>query len=148
MNWENYVSDDTMKMLEAVIKKRMKHQKLKQKKGNFLLLFTGMVILLLTYLYYLFSNSNTVGLDTFHALTYVMGNSIMFVILISTMYVYYRYLAIAKKEKKEKDKYNKLRAEVIHYLDKHYLSPYNNIREEISKSMEEKYKINLRYKSD
>ncbi|SHG96166.1 DUF2663 family protein [Ornithinibacillus halophilus] len=148
MRWEDHVSNDTMKMLDEVKKKHTKHQKLKRQKENYLLLFAFVVILLLAYLYYFFSNVNIVGNDVFAGLPLLIGNPIIFILLMICLFLFYQYTAIAKKEKKEKDKYKKIRSEAIDYLDTHYITPYSNIRDEISQTMEEKFKINLRYKND
>ncbi|WP_096270084.1 DUF2663 family protein [Paucisalibacillus globulus] len=139
-----YLSDETINKLKEVIKKSKKKKRYERLRNNSLIVA---LLLLLTFFSILYVVDVRYVSDPFSTFANILLNPYyLFIIgLISLSFVYYNFYQ--KKLKKEKDKLNNVRKEVIDYLND---SKNMNLQEKvdaIKKEMKDVYDINLYVKN-
>jgi predicted membrane protein len=138
------LSIETEQRLHAVIKKKKKKDRYESLRNTYLI-----ASLLLLFGFFAFLNFAEIkaSFDPFSTFANIIVNPFYLIImtLIALFFVYHNYYQ--KKLKKEKDKLNAVRIEVIDYLDD---SKNMNLQEQVAlikKVMKEEYDINLYVKN-
>ncbi|MGF7016118.1 DUF2663 family protein [Ornithinibacillus bavariensis] len=138
------LSSETENILNAVIKRKNKKDKYKRLRDMYLIVT---LLLLLGLFVYLNMNDLHTMLDPFSTFASILLNPLYLIIfsVIALTFSYFHYYQ--KKLKKEKDKLNRVRAEVIDYLND---SKDMNLQDKvpiIKKMMKGEYDINLYVKN-
>ncbi|MEN2766651.1 DUF2663 family protein [Ornithinibacillus xuwenensis] len=138
------LSIETEQRLHAVIKKKKKKDRYEFLRNTYLI---ASLLLLLGFFAFLNFAEIEASFDPFSTFANIIVNPFYLIImaLIALFFVYHNYYQ--KKLKKEKDKLNAVRIEVIDYLDD---SKNMNLQEQVAlikKVMKEEYDINLYVKN-
>ncbi|MBD0381391.1 DUF2663 family protein [Paenibacillus sedimenti] len=147
MNWSEFnLSGDTQKLIEELIERKDKWDKLKNLRGFYFLVTAG-ICFIFAYAFYrhilVVSGGNVMAM-----LGILLGNKyVLFSLLLSIAAAVFTRNVLTKVEKAKK-KYESLREETIDKLEySWHINMSSENRGQLSAYMKTKYDINLRYKS-
>ncbi|WP_188454614.1 DUF2663 family protein [Virgibacillus oceani] len=140
MPWKDIVTDDTGIMLKSLIEKKKKKEKMKGW-HSFFVIATLILLGALTVRIFIFQQE-LLKENPFN----ILSENYLLLMAAVTCFLFQNYYYT--KKKKEKDKYDRLRDEVIDHLNyTWYLNIQPEIKDQISSYMQDTHDINVTFKT-
>jgi hypothetical protein len=138
------MSTETINLLKEVIKKKEKKDRYERLRNTCM---TSALVLLILFMGFLYVTDFIAVSDPFSTFANIILNPyyLGIIVTVSALIVYFNYYQ--KKLKKEKEKLNKVRAEVIDHLNDSKNMNLQDIVEAIKEEMKKEYNINLYVKN-
>ncbi|MFZ3577179.1 DUF2663 family protein [Virgibacillus sp. DJP39] len=145
MSFREYITEDTLEMLETLIAKKKELKKLTRSQNKYFIITVTLICVLFISVYlFILNNSDT---NILFAVSDFFSNIYNLLLLLSAVASHIGQLNYKKQVKKVKEGFEELRIETIEHLDNTwYITKHSHIINQISSYMEQ-HQINIRYKS-